>query len=449
MTDTVTPAPTVPERGTLSGRLPRAWMFPLLPFAATWLLTVTAWFASNAVYRTHLSWVFWLRFRDANIYNWISQSGYGKPRLIVPRPGLGTPFTAVYQRSAFFPLFPGIVRLASYATLGNFTAAQLITVILAGAASAVAVWALADRLRGRRTADRAAVLYCLFPGSMVFGMLYPEPFAAALAAASLLAAVNRRWVTAGVLALLASATEPMMMALALALGVTALHALWTRRDWRSLIAPVLAPLGMLAYFAYYGYRYGDFFFWSRIERAEWHQHIDWGLHELHELTWTDAAVARHPIFNVFLIVTFWIAVAGLVLLIRIRPPLPVLVYTFGVFALVVLSYGAGSRPRLVLLMTGVFIALADRLPKWAYYPFATASAAALFFLIAWWPHNFPPSPLPPPAAPSPPSTAPSSGSNGTIAGPVAAPSVPSRARRAGEGGPLSSGGRCRGGPGGG
>lgn len=384
-----TPGPA--GRRALSDRLPRAWMFPLLPFAVTWVLTVAAWFASNAIYHTRLPWTTWLWFGDAGFYRDIASVGYGKPLRIVPAAGFGSPFTAT-GRSPFFPLLPVLIRLVSYVTARNFAVADVVGLVLAGAMSAVAVWALTARLSDRRTADRAAILYCLFPGAMVFGMIYPEPFAVGLSALCLLAAVNRRWLTAGVLALLAGASEPLMVALIPALGLTALHAIWTRRDWRSLIAPVLAPLGTLAYFAYYGHAYHDYLFWSRMEAFGWHQHFDWGLAELRDITWTNHGASSHPIFSALVVATFWVAVIGIALLISMRAPLPVIVYTVGVFLLLVLSSGGGTRPRLVLLMSGIFIGLAAKLPKWLFWPLAVCSAATLAFVIAWWPHNLPPSP---------------------------------------------------------
>jgi hypothetical protein len=352
---------------------------------------VADWFASNAIYHARLPWTTWLWLGDAGFYRDIASIGYGKPITIVPAPGYGSPFTAT-GRSPFFPLFPMLIRLVSYVTGRNFVVADVVALVLAGAMSAVAVWALTARISDRRTADRAAILYCLFPGAMVFGMVYPEPFSVGLSALCLLAAVNRRWLAAGVLALLAGASEPMMMALVPALGLTALHAIWTRRDWRSLIAPVLAPVGALAYLGYYGHLYHDYLFWNRTEQAGWHQRIDWGLHEFHMITWTDPGTASHPIFNALIIAMFWIAVIGIALLISMRAPLPVIVYTIGVFLLVVMSSGAGTKPRLVLLMSGIFIGLAAKLPKWLFWPLAVCSAATLAFVIAWWPHNLPPSP---------------------------------------------------------
>jgi hypothetical protein len=68
------------------------------------------------------------------------------------------------------------------------------------------------------------------------------------AAFSLLAAVNRRWLVAGVIATVGTAEHPTLIAAIGALGIVALREIWTRRDWRSLIAPALAPLGVLSFF---------------------------------------------------------------------------------------------------------------------------------------------------------------------------------------------------------
>ena len=59
------------------------------------------------------------------------------------------PRPEIDRRTAFFPLFPVLIRLASYLTGGNYLIAGLAVSVLAGAASALGVWVLAARLRGR------------------------------------------------------------------------------------------------------------------------------------------------------------------------------------------------------------------------------------------------------------------------------------------------------------
>lgn len=380
-----------PSRPTLSGRLPHPWLFPLLVFAGTLAAIVATWHISNAIYGTHWPWTSYFIFKDAKYYLSIAEYGYRTPPLSSP---IKLPFQHITPppQAAFFPLFPALIRAASYLTPwagpGRFYAAGFGIQVITGAASAVAVWALADRVAGRRVADRAVALYCLFPGAMTFGLLYTEPLAVALIASALLAVLARRWLLAGVLALAASAEHPTGIILAGALGIAALHAIWTRREWRSLIAPVLAPCGMLGYFAYNGRRYHDFFFWFKAENTFWDQHIDWGLHEFHMVTWTDPATAHYRFFNALIIVMFAVCVAGIAVMLAARVPVPVSVYTILLFADIVLARGAAQKPRFVLTAVGIFIGAAIKLPRWLFWPLLAVSAALLLFLVGWWPHHY-------------------------------------------------------------
>jgi hypothetical protein len=301
---------------------------PLLVFAATWLLILAAWYGSDAVYGRSRPWTWHFLIRDANFYLGIAEHGY-----------TGDP-----ARAAFFPLFPLLIHLTSYLTGGDYPVAGLITSVACGAASAVAVWALASQACDRWVADRAVVLYCAFPGAMTFGILYSEPLAVALGAAALLALLDRRWLLAGIIGAVATAERPSMIILIVASGVAALQAIRDRREWRSLIAPLLTPLGVLAYFGYLGRRHHDYGYWFWIEQKGWHQHIDWGLHTLRVLLWLYPREARHWLYVALLLITFAAAVAGIALMLAARLPLPVTVFGLLTIVLAVISSdGAPSR----------------------------------------------------------------------------------------------------------
>ena len=274
------------DRPTLSGRFPRPWLFPLLVFGATWGLIVAAWHVSNAVYRLSWPWERYFVYADGQFYTGIAMHFYAQ------RPGHPPPFGLPPTQAAFFPVFPLLIRAASYLTFHDFTVASLVAAVTAGAASAIAVWALAARIGGRPLADRAVVLYCAFPGAMALGLPYSEPLGIALAAASLLAALNHKWLLAGSFALFATAEHPTLLVLAPALGVAALEAIRARREWRALIAPLLAPLGFLGYTAWMGGTYHDYFFLGHLEGRYWRHHTDWGAYEFHVLTGIATALER-------------------------------------------------------------------------------------------------------------------------------------------------------------
>jgi len=359
------------RRPTLSDRLPRAWLFPLLVFAATWLLILAAWSGSDAIYGSYHSWTWHFLFKDANFYIRIARSGY-----------TGDP-----AKAAFFPLFPLLIRLASYLTGGNYLIAGLIVSVLTGAASALGVWAVAARVRDRWVADRAVALYCVFPGAMTFSMLYSEPLAVALSAAALLALLERRWLLAGIAGAACTAERPTLIVLSVVFGVAAAQAIWARGEWRSLLAPVLTPLGMLAYFGYLGRRTGNYAYWFYIERKGWHQHIDWGVHTLRVLLWLDPKDPRYKTFVVLLMIMAVAAVAGVALMIAARLPLPVTLFGLLVVLLSIATYGTGTKPRFIWTAFPLFIGAAAKLPRAIYWPVLIVSAAILAFFIGWWPHH--------------------------------------------------------------
>src|SRR5215831_1232639 len=309
-------APPPGGRAGLSDRLPRPWMFPLLAFAGAWALILAAWLVASAVYGP-MSWERYFWYDDSGYYGALARYGYGSADPALP----GSHPT----RAAFFPLYPALIRLMMFLT-GNVIVAGLVVQVLVGAASAVAVWSLASHVYGHRVADRAVLLYCAFPGAFVLGIMYSDALAILLAAGCLLAVLRRRWLLAGLLALLAGATHSTMIVLAPVLGVAAVHAIWTRRDWRSLLAPALAPLGTLAYFAYVAPKFHDYLFYFHIERSRWNVHVDWGAREWSVLTWSFPGVHQYPWQFGLLVATFWIALIGIVLLIAARAPWPVTLY---------------------------------------------------------------------------------------------------------------------------
>jgi hypothetical protein len=367
--------PPPPGRRALSDRLPRPWMFPLLAFAAAWALILTAWGVASAIYGP-MSWVRYFWYDDSGYYGALARFWYGSanPALLHSHP----------TRAAFFPLYPALIRGMMYLT-GSVIMAGLIVQVLAGAASAVAVWALASDVYGHRVADRAVLLYCAFPGAFALGIMYSEALAIALAASCLLAVLHRRWLLAGLLALLAGATHATMIVLAPVLAAAAVHAIWTRRDWRSLLAPALAPLGLLAFIGYLAPMFHDYLFLFRLERQGWNVHVDFGARELSLLTWTLPAAHKFPWQFGLLAATFWIALIGIVLLIAARAPWPITLYTALVFISCAISTPSGVLPRYTLTMFGIFLGYAAKLPTRVFWPALVISAGVMALLAGYYP----------------------------------------------------------------
>lgn len=179
---------------------------------------------------------------------------------------------------AFFPLYPGLVRLVHDLTgLGHGTAALVVSRV-AAACAAVVVYHLGRRLYDHRVGLVLSVLVCVQPMALSLSMAYTEGLFLALAAGALLAAHREAWLTAGLLGLLAGLTRSTAVAVAAALAVAAGLAMWRRRRvvWRAVAGCALGAAGVPAYLLWVAHRTGRLDGWTAIQEAGWQTHWDWG-----------------------------------------------------------------------------------------------------------------------------------------------------------------------------
>jgi len=277
----------------------------------------------------------------------------------------------------FFPLYALAVRAVHRLGFGVVAAAFVVTTI-AGLAAAMLLWRLVAVVRDTGVADRATALFCFFPGSVVLSMVYSEALMVALALGCLLCLHRRRWLWAGVLAGLAGATRMTGLALAVACTWAAGAAVLRRREWRALVAPILAPLGVVAFFAYLHVHAGSASAYVRTQSDGWGQKADPG-------AVVDAlrAFAKAPFAdtNVTVIVAGLAFLAGAALaMLRTRPPALFVSYTIPAVALALLSPSIGFRPRFLLIAFPLIVAVAEVLGSIAY-PIALGCAATM--LSSW------------------------------------------------------------------
>lgn len=284
---------------------------------------------------------------------------------------------------AFFPLFPALVRAVSVMTGTSPLAGGFLLALFTGAAAVAAVWYLTRAVAGAAVADRAALLWCLFPGAFVLSLVYAEGLTVACAGVCLLALLRRRWVLAGLTAALAGATQPAGLVLVACCGWAAVAALRKGRDRRALAAPALAPLGAAAYFGYLWARTGDPLGWFHSERLFWSRG-HFGPY------WTVVRPAAHFLYDpgaVWHNPGVWdnaVRVAGVAvvallvrLLLRWRPPAVLSIWAVGTVALALMSAPVGARPRFVFVAFPLVVALARRLPLPGFVLVLLAEAALL------------------------------------------------------------------------
>ena len=186
---------------------------------------------------------------DSNRYQSIAVRGYS------PEPGSLHPGSIF----AWFPGYPAAIHAVSWIPGISTTWAALVVTIAAGLAAAWGLTRLGMLLTGnRRVSLLLAALWAVAPGSIVLAMLYSEALFCALAVWTLIALVERRWLTAAGLTILAGTVRSSALALVAAVTVAALTTLvqdarareHVAAWWRPLAALLLAPVGLLAYWRY-------------------------------------------------------------------------------------------------------------------------------------------------------------------------------------------------------
>lgn len=275
---------------------------------------------------------------DGKWYLEVARDGY--PRQIPP----DITFDQLEARAAFFPLYPSLVRIVNPVIPGGDTVAALSVNVVLGAVVVALVGLLARGWWGDKVAGRAMVLMAMFPASVVLTMAYSEALLLALAAGCLLALDRRRWALAGVLAAFGTAARPNGVALCAACAVAALIAIVQRREWRSLIAPILSPIGFLAFQVWVGWHADERGVWARVQREAWDEGTSFGFTAL-ERSWS---AFRHPLSSPTDLVTALSVVAMVGLLgamWRRRPPMAAVAYTAVVLALMLAPSTVTARPR--------------------------------------------------------------------------------------------------------
>jgi hypothetical protein len=296
-------------------------------------------------------------------YQQVAEQGYDPA--LVPIPGATGLITLEGNSAAFFPLYPALMRLVSECTgLGLFGAGMLVSVV-ASFVAALGIHAVTARLGGTRAGLTAVGLWAVWPGSGVEWSVYSESLYVALAVWACYAVMTRRWLTAGVLTFAAGLNRPTAGALIAALTIAALLALYRRQDGvlRPLAAMAIAPLGLFGYLGWVGHRMGDYGGYFKLQSGAWAHEFDWGRHTLD--VFTSVPVGHFQYFgarrmeDMIGVGVVVLALMLIPLLIRLRPPAVLVVYTALTIALVLGTQQIfGNVSRYLLPAFPLFIPLA-------------------------------------------------------------------------------------------
>ncbi|MFF2653260.1 hypothetical protein [Streptomyces sp. NPDC058045] len=292
---------------------------------------------------------------------------------------------------AFFPLFPMASRALHTLTPASVTGAAFGIAVVSSLAAAWGVFAVGDKLYGRRVGILLAVLWAALPTATVQWMGYTESLFTALAAWSLYAVLTGRWVWAGSLAALCGLTRPTGAAVAGAVAVTGLLTLRRHFSGRVLAGTLLAPLGWLGYLAWVGVRLGRWDGYFAVQER-WHNQWDGGAVTWHWLSELFTVQPRPQLWLVVVASTLIVSTLLFLLSVADRQPLPLLLFT-GLLLLITLGSGGVFTPRARFLMPGfplllpIALVLARASRRYAVVTVGGAVACSAYWgaylLIVW------------------------------------------------------------------
>ncbi|HEX6686817.1 MAG TPA: mannosyltransferase family protein [Candidatus Limnocylindrales bacterium] len=171
------------------------------------------------------------------------------------------------RATAFFPLYPMLIRYANPLVPGGTFEAALAVSVLACLAALVLVHRLTAEMLGPAHAQRATFYLLAFPTGFYLVAAYNESLFIALSVASLYFMRRGRWWYAGMFAGLAGATRMAGVMLALAF----IYEYLRQRGWRGIkldaLGLALVPTGLAAYL-FYCYRvFGDALHFLESQKA--------------------------------------------------------------------------------------------------------------------------------------------------------------------------------------
>jgi hypothetical protein len=302
---------------------------------------------------------------------------------------------------ASYPGYPLAIDTIAWVPGIGLERAGFAVTIAAGLAAAWGLTRLGMALTGDRRLSLAMVaVWAVAPASIVLSMVYSEAFFCALAIWSLVALLERRWLTAGVLtigaglarsstgvALVAAVTVAALPTVIAALRARQPAAMW----WRPAVALLLSPLGVLGYWTYSAVRLRRLGGFTWLEKNG-HDSFDWGQGVF--LAVKDVLFGHPPAVEVMTLFVLAAAVVLTICSLTERFPWSVHAYTL---AIVVIALGVGplylgSKPRFLLpavLLSVPVARLLAPLPGWLLGLVIGVLGAAsvwfsLFLMTAGW-----------------------------------------------------------------
>jgi hypothetical protein len=286
-----------------------------------------------------------------------------------------------------------LLLLTSHNAVWCATVAGALISAAGGLIATFLIYLLADSWWGRDIARRATILFIVFPGAVVFSMVYSEGLLLPLAIGCIYLLQRRRWVGAGVLAGLGTAVQPVGLVLPVVCLVSSLLELrrsgWSSRPARrSLLAPALSITGVSAFMLFLWAWTGSPFATYIAQHHGWSEKTDL-LAVLHMGTRFASEISfahfNDPTINLNLLVglvgaVVLVGMLVLVYLCRREISIEALVWTAGISLLALTSEYVPPNPRMVITAFPALMAVARYASGRWFRVLVWLNAALLVFL---------------------------------------------------------------------
>ncbi|KUK84176.1 MAG: Uncharacterized protein XD98_0129 [Microgenomates bacterium 39_6] len=370
------------------------WSF----FSLHFLLALAFWLSQKLPKQSGLFWGKNFGEFVNQPFLWTRANFDGFHYLKIARDGYG------FLQAAFFPLFPLLIK-----AFQSFFASYLLSGwLIVNLAFIIMIWAFRSLLEiyefDKKTINRLSLILVFFPTSFYFLSLYNEGLFLALVFFSFYQAKKGRWVWAGLLAGLSSATRVVGIFMLPALLVEfcqqnkwSFKIILNKKNWPQLVGIITSALGLLAYMAYLKKGTGDWLRFVTVQSDFGAQRTTNRLIILPQVFWRylKMLLTVDPNQYIFFNVCLEVAVALLFLFLLVwgwyrhkeyKIQLSWLVFASLAYLLPTLTGTFSSMPRYVLVCFPGFIVLENllRKKKGAYYSYLILSAVGLIVLAAFF-----------------------------------------------------------------
>ncbi len=275
------------------------------------------------------------------------------------------PSTNIYIGTAFFPLYPALIRIFSYPFFGNYEAAALFVNWAATLGFLIYLFKLVklESHDSGHDAFRTCLFVLLFPTAIFLALGYSEAVFLLAATASFYHARRSSWIWAGIWGALACLSRIVGLVVLAAVVLEALRQSgWKLSRLRPRMAALaLIPLGFVAYLAFLQIRFDNMLVFLKAQKEGWDRSFNLAaLYEAPKRLFT-AGINSPDFVEALYLVAFLVLFVVLTVMVFRWYGLPMGILALGFLAAAVLTSPAShpllSANRLVLVSFPAFMVL--------------------------------------------------------------------------------------------